>query len=177
MARRDVALIEPPPVASRVRSDWSEWSAEHERKRRAANVEAAQAATERPIYPRELASRIASDYATLAFPDWRLLKLESGALLRQLIRDQPEMKQREVKQRAEILGVIRRNLPGHIAALVADLETIYGLITTAQESSAFMVGFAMGKQAERVYTDSTGLLRKRRAPSDTGRLHDGSEAR
>lgn len=173
--RRAVALVDAPALTPRVRSDWSEWSAEHERQRIAANVAATQAAIDTPIYPREIAERIADDYAKVAFPDWRLLKVESGALLRQLIRDQPEMKQREIKQRAEIMTLIRRNLPGHIAALVSDLETIYGLISTAQESAAFMVGYAMGRKAERVYVDSNrGVLRTRRTAAP--RLQDGGTA-
>jgi hypothetical protein len=49
-----------PAVVTPVRSDWSDWSQEHERKRLAENVRMTQEAAERPIYPREFAGRIAA---------------------------------------------------------------------------------------------------------------------
>lgn len=150
-----------------------------------------QAAIDKPIYPRELAEKIASDYVKVAFPDWRLLRHESRQLFGQLVKQQPEMAQREIKQRYQILTMVRSNLPGHIVPLVTDLQTIYDLLTTAQESAAFMVGFALGRKAERVHFDtSKGIVRTRRAGAqrnqDTGsgilkrpagaqRLHDGTE--
>jgi hypothetical protein len=174
-AARQTAIDEPIPTP-RVRSDWSEWSAEQERQRLAANVAEAQAAAEQPIYPRELAERIASEYAKVSFPDWRLLKIESRGLVQRLIRDQPEMRQPETKRRGELVTLIRGHLPPHIRALLSDLETIYGLIVTAQESAAFLVGHAMGRQYERMYFDTNrGVVRtRRRSPA---RLHDGTEVR
>jgi hypothetical protein len=157
---------EPDPTTTpHVRSDWSEWSEEQERKRIAANVAEVQKFVENPIYPRELAERIASEYAKVAFPDWRLLKVESSGLLARLVRDQPEMKQREAKQRNDLIGVLRNALPNHLRPLLGDLELIQGLHTDAREAAAFMVGFSLGKKAAKTYVDhSKGIVRTRREP-------------
>jgi hypothetical protein len=73
---------EPDPTTTpTVRSDWSEWSQEQDRKRLTANVAEVQRIVENPIYPRELAERIAADYAKVAYPDWRLLRVESSGLM------------------------------------------------------------------------------------------------
>ena len=165
-----------PAVVTERRADWSEWSAEYERKRIEHNVRVTQEAIEKPIIPRELADRIAADYARLAFPDWRLLKQESRGLLTQLVRQQPEMKQPEVKRRGELLDLLREALPRHMRPLLADFELIADLLTDAREAGAFMVGYAMGKRAERVHLDSKGRLTKGvHPPAAALRLHDAGE--
>lgn len=168
-----------PAVVTPVRSDWSDWSQAYERQRIEHNVRVTQEAIEKPIIPRELADRIAADYARLAFPDWRLLKQESRGLLTQLVRQQPEMKQPEVKRRGELLNLLREALPRHMRPLLADFELIADLLTDAREAGAFMVGYAMGKRAERVHLDAKGRLTKGYHPAPPAsrglRLHDAGE--
>jgi hypothetical protein len=152
-----------PAVVTPVRSDWSDWSQEHERKRLAENVRITQEAAERPIYPRELAERIAADYTRVSFPDWRLLRLESRGLLKQLTYQQPEMRQPEVQRRGELVNLLRSALPTALRPLLQDVELIADLTSAAREASAFMVGFSMGKKAGQTYVDSRGRLRGTRA--------------
>jgi hypothetical protein len=144
---------------------------DRENDRRAVLTEASrQAAINKPIFPRELADKIAAEYVKVSYPDWRLLKLENRGLFAQLVREQPERARPEIRQRHAILAMIRSNLPGHIVPLVRDLETVYDLIVTAQESAAFMVGYSLGRMAERAYVDEkSGILRVRRQ-STPGRL-------
>ena len=163
--------------APAVRADWSEWSKEHERKRIAHNIAITQAATDKAIYPREIAETIADDYVKQV-PDWRLLRPEIGAAFGRIVKQQPEWQQPEIKRRSDILHMIRENLPRHIRPLVQDLELLLDLVSQAQEASAYLVGYCVGRKAERVYTDAHGRQQVRRSrQAGLGRIHGDGGAR
>ncbi len=137
-----------------------------------------QAASERPIYPREHAEKIAADYVKQAYPDWRLLRFESQSMWSRLLRDQHEMKLPEVKRRSDVVSLLRNSLQGHLRPILDDLQRIQDLMATAREAAAFMVGFSLGKKAAAVHTDRHGLLRatyRKPVREEEGlRLHDGA---
>lgn len=158
---------------------WKRWSQDHHTRQLQKKAEA-QAANEAiatgPIYPRELAQRIASDAARQILPDWRLLRSEHGGFLQRLIAQQPEMRLREIQQFSPLLRLIGDNLPSHIRPLVADLETIVELRAVAREAAAFFVGMETGRKLEHQHVDAQGRLRQsHRAPRRPMRLHAGDE--
>jgi hypothetical protein len=156
------------------RADWSEWSEARERDRIAKDI--AQHAQERDLSERELSERIADDHFKKAFPDWRLLRRESHGLFRHLLAKQPEMKQREIRSRGDMLHLIRTNLPPHIRELVTDLELLNEFVQIAHEGAAFLCGYALGRKSERVYLDSRGRVRHAPPKTTGNRLHmDGGE--
>lgn len=141
-----------------VRSDWSEWSQERERKKIEHEIALRAAAAGHPVYPRELAERIADDFKKQV-PDWRLMRPEVAGLFTKIVKMQPEWQQREIQQREQMIKLIADNLPKHIRPLVRDVQVVFDLLGQAREAAAYLVGYCTGRKAEKLRTDATGRLR------------------
>lgn len=165
--KKDVPATVPAVVNPR-RADWSEWSAERERKRLEAEIEERATFTDQPIYPREIAAKLAEDAAHAIVPDWRLLREDHRALFVQLLRQQPELQQREVKQLDNLLRLIADQLPVAMRPLLTDYRTILGLRILAHETAAFLVGIETGRRLERQHVDAEGRIRSRRRLTTKG---------
>lgn len=167
MARRTLTDDVPalPAVAPTPRADWSDWSQTYERQRLENDIRIRQQAAETAIYPREIAAKMADDAARQCVPDWRLVREEQTALFSKLLRLQPELQQREVKQLDNVLRLVSDNLPRHLQTLLSDLRIILALQQRAHETAAFLVGCETGRRLERQYVDAKGRLCGRaRAP-------------
>lgn len=169
----DVPATVPAVITPR-RADWSEWSAERERKRLEAEIKERARVIDQPIYPREIAAKLADDAARSIVPDWRLLREDHRALFVQLLRQQPELQQREVKQLDSLLRLIGDQLPAAMRPLLTDYRTILELRILAHETAAFLVGIESGKRLARQHVDSRGRVRSHRhEPTAAFRLHAG----
>lgn len=166
----------PDGAALPERTSLAAWSVDRERRRLDAEIEERRRITESPIYPREIAEKIAHDAARSVIPDWRLVRDEHRALFVQLLRDRPELQQREVRHFDSLVNLIRDQLPTAMQPLLADLHTIFTLKLLAHESAAFFVGVETGRQLEHQHVDAHGRLRGyRKSPATTAdkalRLH------
>lgn len=164
MARKQLPAV--ADVAPR--ADWSEWSADQERRRIQTDIDERRRVMEDPIYPREIAEKIAKDVARTLVPDWHLLRQEQRGFFVKLLRQQPALQQREVRQMDSLLNLIADNLPRHLQPLLHDLRTILELRLVAHEAAAFLVGVETGRRLERQYVDGQGRVRTRSggSPSD-----------
>lgn len=145
---------------------WRRWNRDQGDRDREARVaiEAHNAALTGPIYERELGEAIAAATAKM-IPDWRLLRSEHPGWIRKLVAAQPESRVREAQQYTPLLRMIGDNLPGHIRAMVPDLEAFIELRAVAREASAFLIGCEVGRQQAHMYVNAKGRLVKRRQPS------------
>lgn len=176
--KQDDAPATVPAVVNPRREDWAEWSADREQRRIESEITERRAITDGAIYPREIAEKIAQDAARTVVPDWTVLRDDHRGLFVKLLRDRPELQQREVRQLDSLLHLIRDNLPSHLQPLITDLRTILEIRLLAHEAAAFLVGVETGRRLERQYVDSRGRLRTRRESADVEtdspfRLHLG----
>lgn len=142
--------LEPPPCVAdeESRAQWARWSEDRADRERAARIQVtAQTALDKAVFAREIAEAIATDASKLC-PDWRILRPEVAAAFMRIVRQQPEFRQKEITQRDSMIRLIQDNLPRHIEPLVRDFMTVTELITLARESSAFLVGYAVGIKAK-----------------------------
>ncbi len=123
---------------------------------------------------RELGETIATATATM-IPDWRLLRTEHPGWIRKLVAAQPESHVREAQQYGPLLRMISDHLPGHIRAMVPDLEAIIELRTLAREASAFLIGCEVGRcQAQRHVDDRAGACGSGGLPTVSATSPEGS---
>jgi hypothetical protein len=135
-----------PAVVTPRRADWSDWSQEHERQRIAHEIRERSAATQQAIYPRELAQKMAKDAAARVVPDWGLVRDEHRGLFMTLVKQQPELQMKEIRQLDTLLRLFADNLPAHLAPLVSDLRTILEFQIVGHERAAFFVGVETGRR-------------------------------
>lgn len=144
-----------PAVVHRVITEsadeaWQRWSqerAEQARQQHLAETAAAKAETERGIYPVEIARNVAQTYAHAACPEWRYLKDLIGREFGSILREQPEMRQRDVRARERIIVALFDALPRHMHGALGELRTVLELVTVAREAAAFLIGFEIGREA------------------------------
>jgi hypothetical protein len=148
-----------------VRSDWSAWSQEQDRKRIEHDVRERTSAVEQAIYPREIAAKMAAEAERQIIPEWRLLKLEHGGAFMRIVKQQPEFQQRDIQQRENLLRAVMDHLPRHLQPAVHDLRVLWELLTVAHEAAAFTVGVETGRRLEHHHVDERGRLRHSSKPA------------
>jgi hypothetical protein len=124
--------------------------------------------SERGIYPVEIARSVAMRHGQDVVPSWRDLKDLIREEYHRILREQPEMRQRDVKAREQIIVALFNGLPAHLHGALSELRVVMDLLGTARESTAFLLGFEIGKQ-----TGQQTILRDPRvmlAPEPTRRL-------
>jgi hypothetical protein len=136
---------------------WHRWSverAERERKERLRERAMAEAESERGIFAIEIARKVAEHHAQGACPEWRFLKDLIAGDFGRVLRQQPEMRQKDVKAREQIIVALFNGLPAHLHGALSELRALIELVSIARESTAFLFGYEIGRDAGR-----TGALR------------------
>jgi len=131
---------------------WRRWSAERlerERQERIRKQALNDAETEHGIYPIEIARQVAAHQAQGACPEWRYLKDLIQEQYGRILRQQPEMRQRDVLAREKIIVALFEGLPAHLHGALSELRTVMDLVAIARESSAFLLGFEIGRASGR----------------------------
>ena len=67
-----------------------------------------------------------------------------------ILREQPEMRARDVKAREQIITALFNALPLHLHGALSELRTLIELVSTARESTTFLLGFELGREAGRL---------------------------
>jgi hypothetical protein len=147
------------------RADWSEWSAQHERQRIANETAEVQKRIGTPIYPREMAVKLAADTARIGVPDWRLLRDEHRGDVARILREQPELHQRDMRQRDQLLRAVFDHLPAHLRPVLSDLRVLWDVLIVAHEATAYLIGVETGRVLERAHVDARGRLRHGTTPA------------
>jgi hypothetical protein len=157
----DMPTLVPAVVVPR--ADWSDWSAarEHERLQREANARAI--AINRPVYPQELAERIAQDTARYA-RDWRIIRVSLGAEWGRLLRSQPELDATATRQREELWRALLAGVSAVLRPVVSDLRAYLEMMIAAHEAAAYHVGFEAGRLEAATRIDPRGRIRHQSAP-------------
>ena len=150
------ALAPANPVTGESSQEiWRRWSlerAEHDRQERVREKAAANAESEEGVYAVEIARYVAEHHAQGVCPEWRYLRDLIGKPFTRILRQQPEMRQRDVQSRERIIAGLFEALPLHYRPALAELRTVMELIATARESTTFLLGFELGRQAGRQQT-------------------------
>lgn len=128
---------------------WSQERAERDRLEQLRQTALNQADTERGIYPVEIARYVAQHHAQGACPEWRYLKDLCAQEFGRILREQPEMRQRDVQSRERIITALFGALPAHMQGALSELRTVMELVATARESAAFLMAFEIGREAGR----------------------------
>lgn len=155
-------LARVDPLSESSADTWARWSqdrAARELQQRITSAAAEQDARELPIYPVELARRIAEDTRTTA-PDWRATDGQRGAAWGKLLRLQPELMPEITRQREAVITAILNTLPRHLHASVNELRTLTALLIAGHEAAAYLVGFQAGLLRAEEHTDSRGRTRR-----------------
>lgn len=156
MSRRNVPAkdreIANPATGETSQEIWHRWSVDRinrERQERLKTEAEAQALTERGIYPIEIARAIALGAAQGTCPEWRYLKDLIAEDFGRILKRQPEMRQRDVHAREQIIVALFNGLPKHLHGALSELRTVLELVSTAREASAFLVGYEVGRESGR----------------------------
>ncbi len=165
MTRTATAQIGTTSVLPTRRADWSEWSEQHERDRLAREAADVQKRLSTPIWPREQAAKLAQETARIGVPDWRLLRDEHRGDVARILREQPELQQRDVKQRDHLLNAIFRSLPSHLQPTLSDLRLLWEQVIIAHEATAYLIGIETGRVLERQHVDARGRVRHGTKPA------------
>ncbi len=185
MKPRQKALANP---ATGETSDdvWRRWSADRLERERADKMKLqarADAYAERAIYPIEVARTVAIEHGQDVCPSWRDLKDLIREEYGRILKEQPEMRQRDVKAREQIIVALFNGLPAHLHGALSELRTVIELVGTAREAAAFLIGFEIGRESGRqnILRDPRVMLApeptRRALPSGDQllRLHAGDE--
>ena len=131
---------------------WHRWSLERtarDRKERLREKAMADAESERAIYSVEIARFVAQHHAQAACPEWRYLRELVQQEYGRILREQPEMRQKDVKAREQIIVALFNALPAHLHGALSELRTLIELVSLARESAAFLIAFEIGREAGR----------------------------
>jgi hypothetical protein len=131
---------------------WHRWSVERaakERNERLREQAMAEAESERGIYAIEIARQAAQHHAQGACPEWRFLKDLLAEDFGRVLRQQPEMRQKDVKGREQIIVALFNALPAHLHGALSELRSLIELVSIARESTAFLFGYELGREAGR----------------------------
>lgn len=155
-------LARVDPLSETSVETWARWRADREARelqQRIAADAAEQDARELPIYPVELARRIAEDTRATA-PDWRATDGQRGAAWGKLLRLQPELLAEITRQREAVITAILNTLPRHLHASVNELRTLTALLLAGHEAAAYAVGYQAGLLRTQEHTDERGRTRR-----------------
>lgn len=144
--------IANPTTGETSKGMWHRWSLERlerERQEKLKADAAAQAYTERAIFTIEIARAVAQLHGQTVCPEWRYLKDLIAEEYGRILREQPEMRQRDVKAREQIITALFNGLPAHLQGALSELRTVMDLVGMARESTAFLLGFELGREAGR----------------------------
>jgi hypothetical protein len=154
-AKSDITVADPATgETSAETSDaiWQRWARERTERERGEKMQAqarADAYSERAIYSIEIARAVAQHQAPGVCPSWRelrdLIRKEYGRILR----EQPEMRQRDVKAREQIIVALFNGLPAHLHGALSELRTVIELVGMAREATTFLLGFEIGRASGR----------------------------
>jgi hypothetical protein len=136
---------------------WRRWSSERLERERGERMKAQARAdeyAERAIYPIEIARHVAQQHGHDVCPSWRELKDVIREEYGRILREQPEMRQRDVKAREQIIVALFNGLPAHLQGALSELRTVLELVGTAREATSFLLGFEIGRE-----TGRQGMLR------------------
>ncbi len=164
----DVPVSVPAVVSPRAEwslFDWSNWSAERERQRLAFEARE-RAAVMGPIYPAELARALAEDHVQYGV-DWRYIRPTLGAEWDQLLRSQPELDARTVREREDLWRALLNGASRSMQGVITDLRIHLDLVLTAHECAAYRVGVETGKLMARTRVDARGRIRHQPPPHRT----------
>lgn len=109
----------------------------------------ADAYAERAIYPIEIARTVAQRHGQDLCPAWRELKDLIREEYGRILKEQPEMRQRDVKAREQIIVALFNGLPAHLQGALSELRTVIELVSVAREATAFLIGFEIGRECGR----------------------------
>jgi hypothetical protein len=149
----DIIITDEPanPVTGESSRDiWKRWSrerAERDQKEHIREVATAKAQTEQGIYAVEIAREIASQYASGIAPEWRYLRDLCTPLFAKILRQQPEMRYAEKRER--LFNDVFGELPEHMRGALTELRTLLELVSIARESTAFLIAFEIGRESGR----------------------------
>ena len=79
--------------------------------------------SERAIYPIEIARAVAHRHGPDVCPSWRDLRDLIHEEFGRVLREQPEMRQRDVKAREQIIVALFNGLPAHLQGALSELRT------------------------------------------------------
>lgn len=145
-------VIANPATGETSEQVWKRWSqdrAERERQEELRAKAVAQEQTEAAIFAVETARLIGEKYLAGAAPDWRLMKPLCSREFQNIVRQMPEMRQRDVKSREQIITALFGALPAHMHGALTELRTVIELVSVAREAAAFLVGFETGRASGR----------------------------
>jgi hypothetical protein len=170
-----VKAVNPQTSADPLRDSdaetWARWSKDRELRdvvaQRKLDLDNRQL-SEKPIYPRELAERLADEIRYTA-QDWRACRPTLGPAWGQLLKQQPELSPLLVKRRESIIVALFGATPPEFHPAISDLRRLFDLTLAAHECAAFQIGVESGRLAE-----STPIgrrpKRKRASVSQNGSL-------
>lgn len=139
-----------PVTGETSREQWKRWSqerAERDRLEHIREVAAAKAQSEQGIYAVEIAREIATRYASGIAPEWRYLRDMVPQLAAKILRQQPEMKYAQKRER--LFSAVFAELPEHMRGVLTELRALLELVSVARESTAFLIAFEIGREAGR----------------------------
>lgn len=131
---------------------WRRWSVERIERERGERMQAQARAdefTERGIWSVEIARKVAMEQAHGACPGWRELKPLIQEAYGKILREQPEMRQRDVRAREQIIIALFNGLPAHLHGALSELRTVLELVGTARETTTFLLGYEIGRASGR----------------------------
>jgi hypothetical protein len=155
--------------------DWQHWS--RERAQRQQLTRGMQSPDE-TLYPREIATAIASEYRAIVAPDFRQILLEGRTKIVRILRQQPEWAFPERTRKGALLQRIEKALTTR-----PDVEAFRDLLEglelemVAWAATGYVVGVEMGKQitrAPRGLREGPGCWKRDRHRDGTGepfRIH------
>jgi hypothetical protein len=141
------------PTGETSKEMWHRWSVERLERERTKRIKAqaeADAYMARAIYPVEIARSVAQQQARGACPEWRYLKDLIAEQYGRILREQPEMRQRDVKAREQIVVALFNGLPAHLHGALSELRTVMDLVGTARESTLFYSALRSAAKADGV---------------------------
>jgi hypothetical protein len=144
--------IANPATGETSKEIWHRWSVERHERERGERIRAralAGDASERAIYSTEIARAVAQAHTDAACPEWRYLKDLISTEYGRILREQPEMRQRDVKAREQIIVALFNALPSHLHCALTELRTLIELVSMARETTTFLLGYEIGREAGR----------------------------